>query len=109
MPCQARARLGLIAALESVTSVSAVATSEAKTSELKHKSVSEPLIKDWISNSEDENDVVPKLGSNALGYKQWEVFNIGSSVVESLQLTMETSSSSGNHVTNSGNALAFYS
>ncbi|GJS18406.1 putative ribonuclease H-like domain-containing protein [Tanacetum coccineum] len=41
---------------ESVTSVLAVATSEAKTSELKPKSVSEPLIEDWISDSEDENE-----------------------------------------------------
>ncbi|GJS74245.1 ribonuclease H-like domain-containing protein [Tanacetum coccineum] len=41
---------------ESVTSVPAVATSEAKTSELKPKSVSEPLIEDWISDSEDENE-----------------------------------------------------
>ncbi|GJV85071.1 ribonuclease H-like domain-containing protein [Tanacetum coccineum] len=41
---------------ESVTSVSVVAISEAKTSELKPKSVSEPLIKDWISDSEDENE-----------------------------------------------------
>ncbi|GKA96911.1 hypothetical protein Tco_0824805 [Tanacetum coccineum] len=41
---------------ESVTSVPAVATSEAKTSELKPMSVSEPLIKDWISDSEDENE-----------------------------------------------------
>ncbi|GKA63406.1 hypothetical protein Tco_0763012 [Tanacetum coccineum] len=41
---------------ESITSVPAVATSEVKTSELKPKSVSEPLIEDWISNSEDENE-----------------------------------------------------
>ncbi|GJX54204.1 putative ribonuclease H-like domain-containing protein [Tanacetum coccineum] len=40
---------------ESVTSIPDVATSEAKTSELKSKSVGEPLIEDWISNSEDEN------------------------------------------------------
>ncbi|GJX75809.1 ribonuclease H-like domain-containing protein [Tanacetum coccineum] len=37
---------------ESVTSVLAVATSEVKTSESKPKSVSEPLIEDWISDSE---------------------------------------------------------
>ncbi|GJU69937.1 putative ribonuclease H-like domain-containing protein [Tanacetum coccineum] len=41
---------------ESITSVPAVTTSEVKTSELKPKSVSEPLIEDWISNSEDENE-----------------------------------------------------
>ncbi|GJV42899.1 putative ribonuclease H-like domain-containing protein [Tanacetum coccineum] len=38
---------------ESVTSVPAVATSEVKTSESKPKSVSEPLIEDWISDSEE--------------------------------------------------------
>ncbi|GJU04250.1 putative ribonuclease H-like domain-containing protein, partial [Tanacetum coccineum] len=41
---------------ESVTSVPAVATSEVKTSELKPKSVCEPLIKDWISDSKNENE-----------------------------------------------------
>ncbi|GJU56677.1 ribonuclease H-like domain-containing protein [Tanacetum coccineum] len=41
---------------ESITSVPAVATSEVKTSESKPKSVSEPLIEDWISDSEDENE-----------------------------------------------------
>nr|GEV02016.1 hypothetical protein [Tanacetum cinerariifolium] len=41
---------------ESVTSVPAVTTNEAKTSESKPKSVSEPLIEDWISDSEDENE-----------------------------------------------------
>ncbi|GKE69205.1 hypothetical protein Tco_1527277, partial [Tanacetum coccineum] len=41
---------------ESITSVPAVATSEAKTSESKSKSVSEPLIEDWIPDSEDENE-----------------------------------------------------
>ncbi|GJZ95678.1 putative ribonuclease H-like domain-containing protein [Tanacetum coccineum] len=41
---------------ESVTSVLDVATSEAKSSESKPKTVSEPLIKDWISDSEDENE-----------------------------------------------------
>ncbi|GJZ62593.1 ribonuclease H-like domain-containing protein [Tanacetum coccineum] len=40
---------------ESITSVPAVATSKVKTSESKPKSVSEPLIEDWISNGEDEN------------------------------------------------------
>ncbi|GJY40600.1 retrovirus-related pol polyprotein from transposon TNT 1-94 [Tanacetum coccineum] len=40
---------------ELVTSVPAVATNEVKTSESKPKSVSEPLIEDWISDSEDDN------------------------------------------------------
>ncbi|GKD10206.1 putative ribonuclease H-like domain-containing protein [Tanacetum coccineum] len=42
---------------ESITSVPAVATSKVKTSKSKPKSVSEPLIKDWISDSEDENEI----------------------------------------------------
>ncbi|GKD22743.1 hypothetical protein Tco_1224446 [Tanacetum coccineum] len=41
---------------ESITSVPAVATSEVKTIESKPKSVSEPFIEDWISDSEDENE-----------------------------------------------------
>ncbi|GJV73827.1 hypothetical protein Tco_1493822 [Tanacetum coccineum] len=41
---------------ELVTSIPDVATSEAKTSESKPKSVGEPLIEDWISDSEDENE-----------------------------------------------------
>ncbi|GJX49011.1 hypothetical protein Tco_0275856 [Tanacetum coccineum] len=41
---------------ESITSVPAVATSEVKTSESKPKSISKPLIEDWISNSESENE-----------------------------------------------------
>ncbi|GJZ14759.1 hypothetical protein Tco_0550436 [Tanacetum coccineum] len=41
---------------KSITSVPAVATSKVKTSKLKPKSVNEPLIKDWISDSEDENE-----------------------------------------------------
>ncbi|GKD86187.1 hypothetical protein Tco_1357341 [Tanacetum coccineum] len=45
---------------ELVTSVSAVATSEAKTSESKPKSVSEPLIENWIFDSEDENETKSK-------------------------------------------------
>ncbi|GJZ60180.1 hypothetical protein Tco_0615996, partial [Tanacetum coccineum] len=42
---------------ESVTSVPAIATSKVKTSESKPKSVSEPLIEDWISDSENENEI----------------------------------------------------
>ncbi|GJT59060.1 putative ribonuclease H-like domain-containing protein, partial [Tanacetum coccineum] len=45
---------------ESITSVSSAATSEAKTSESKLKSVSEPLIEDWISNNEDEIETESK-------------------------------------------------
>ncbi|GKB50496.1 putative ribonuclease H-like domain-containing protein [Tanacetum coccineum] len=45
---------------ESVTSVPTVATSEVKTSESKPKFVSEPLIKDWISDSEGENETKSK-------------------------------------------------
>ncbi|GJW19846.1 hypothetical protein Tco_0027282 [Tanacetum coccineum] len=41
---------------ESVTSIPDVATSEAKTSASKPKSIGEPLIEDWISDSEDENE-----------------------------------------------------
>ncbi|GJT40074.1 hypothetical protein Tco_0939939, partial [Tanacetum coccineum] len=39
---------------ESITSVPIVSSSEVKTSESKPKSVSEPLIEDWISDSEDK-------------------------------------------------------
>ncbi|GJZ72979.1 putative ribonuclease H-like domain-containing protein [Tanacetum coccineum] len=42
---------------ESVTSVPAIATSEVKTIKSKPKSISEPLIKDWISDSENENEI----------------------------------------------------
>ncbi|GJZ25771.1 ribonuclease H-like domain-containing protein [Tanacetum coccineum] len=45
---------------ESVINVPAIATSEVKTSESKPKFVSEPLIKDWISDSEDENETKSK-------------------------------------------------
>ncbi|GKC42822.1 putative ribonuclease H-like domain-containing protein [Tanacetum coccineum] len=41
---------------KSVTSIPDVTTSEAKTSMSKPKSVGEPLIEDWIYNSEDENE-----------------------------------------------------
>ncbi|GJU05933.1 hypothetical protein Tco_1122363 [Tanacetum coccineum] len=40
----------------SVTSIPDVTTSEAKTSVSKPKCVGEPLIEDWISDSEDENE-----------------------------------------------------
>ncbi|GKG40337.1 hypothetical protein Tco_0467114, partial [Tanacetum coccineum] len=45
---------------ESVTSIPDVATSEDKTSESKPKSVGEPLIEDWISDSGDENKTESK-------------------------------------------------
>ncbi|GKE22132.1 ribonuclease H-like domain-containing protein [Tanacetum coccineum] len=41
---------------ELVTNIPDVATSESKTSESKPKSVGEPLIEDWISDSEDKNE-----------------------------------------------------
>nr|GEY43011.1 ribonuclease H-like domain-containing protein [Tanacetum cinerariifolium] len=45
---------------ESVTSVPVVATNEAKTTESKPKSVSGPIIEDWVSDSEDENETETK-------------------------------------------------
>ncbi|GJU95099.1 ribonuclease H-like domain-containing protein [Tanacetum coccineum] len=42
---------------ESVTSVPATATSKVKTSESKPKSVCEPIIEDWIFDSENENEI----------------------------------------------------
>ncbi|GJS36672.1 hypothetical protein Tco_0535054, partial [Tanacetum coccineum] len=42
---------------ESVTSIPDAATSEAKTSVSKPKYVGEPLIEDWISDSEDEIEI----------------------------------------------------
>ncbi|GKD56308.1 hypothetical protein Tco_1289695, partial [Tanacetum coccineum] len=41
---------------ESKTTVPIVETSKVKTCESKSKFVSKPLIKDWISDSEDENE-----------------------------------------------------
>ncbi|GJT20719.1 uncharacterized mitochondrial protein-like protein [Tanacetum coccineum] len=41
---------------ELVTNIPDVATSKAKTSESKPKSVGKPLIEDWISDSEDKNE-----------------------------------------------------
>ncbi|GJT51346.1 putative ribonuclease H-like domain-containing protein [Tanacetum coccineum] len=45
---------------ELVTSVPDVATSKTKSSESKPKTISEPLIEDWISDSEDENETKSK-------------------------------------------------
>ncbi|GKA75994.1 ribonuclease H-like domain-containing protein [Tanacetum coccineum] len=47
---------------ESATSVPSAATSKVKTSMSKPKSVSEPLIEDWISDSENENETKSKSG-----------------------------------------------
>ncbi|GJT26223.1 ribonuclease H-like domain-containing protein [Tanacetum coccineum] len=57
---------------ESITSVPAVATSKVKTSESKPKSVSEPLIEDWISNSEDENETEFKSKQRKLSFAKVE-------------------------------------
>ncbi|GJZ05655.1 putative ribonuclease H-like domain-containing protein [Tanacetum coccineum] len=45
---------------ESITSVTAVETSKVNTSDTKPKYVGEPLIEDWISDSEDENETESK-------------------------------------------------
>ncbi|GJX04524.1 ribonuclease H-like domain-containing protein [Tanacetum coccineum] len=45
---------------KSVTSVQVAATSEVKTSESEPKSVSEPIIEDWISDSENEDEIESK-------------------------------------------------
>ncbi|GJR63546.1 putative ribonuclease H-like domain-containing protein [Tanacetum coccineum] len=47
---------------ESTTSVPSATTSKVKTSVSKHKSVSKPLIEDWISDSENENETEFKSG-----------------------------------------------
>nr|GFA10540.1 hypothetical protein [Tanacetum cinerariifolium] len=45
---------------EFVTSVPTVATNEAKTTKSKPKSISEPLIEDWVSDSAYENETDTK-------------------------------------------------
>ncbi|GJT87099.1 ribonuclease H-like domain-containing protein [Tanacetum coccineum] len=52
---------------ESVTSVPVIATSEVKTSDSKPKSINELLIEDWISDSENENDIKLSLDRENLG------------------------------------------
>nr|GEW51915.1 hypothetical protein [Tanacetum cinerariifolium] len=42
---------------ESITSLPGIAKSKVKTSETTLKNVSAPIIKDWVSNSEDENEI----------------------------------------------------
>nr|GEV74271.1 hypothetical protein [Tanacetum cinerariifolium] len=45
---------------KSVTSLPGITKSKVKTSESKLKTVSEPIIKDWVSDSEDENETETK-------------------------------------------------
>nr|GEX74038.1 hypothetical protein [Tanacetum cinerariifolium] len=45
---------------ESVNNLPTVETNEAKTSKLEPKNISEPLIEDWVSNSEDKNETETK-------------------------------------------------
>ncbi|GKF88842.1 hypothetical protein Tco_0262805, partial [Tanacetum coccineum] len=56
---------------ESVTSVPVIATSEVKTSDSKPKSINELLIEDWISDSENENDI-KEFVKKVENYKQAE-------------------------------------
>nr|GFA67282.1 ribonuclease H-like domain-containing protein [Tanacetum cinerariifolium] len=62
---------------ESITSVLVVATNKANTGESEPKSVSEPLIEDWVSDSEDENETEMKSKqrkpSFAKGNSQFEL------------------------------------
>ncbi|GKC76172.1 hypothetical protein Tco_1126946, partial [Tanacetum coccineum] len=57
---------------ESVTSIPDVAIREAKTSVLKPKSVGEPLIEDWISDNEDENETEFKSKLNKPSFAKTE-------------------------------------
>ncbi|GKB30105.1 putative ribonuclease H-like domain-containing protein, partial [Tanacetum coccineum] len=57
---------------KSVTSIPDVATREAKTSVSKPKSVGEPFIEDWISNSEDENKTEFKSKQRKLSFVKTE-------------------------------------
>ncbi|GJS31951.1 putative ribonuclease H-like domain-containing protein [Tanacetum coccineum] len=57
---------------KSITSVPVVATSKVKTSESKPKSVSEPLIEDWIFDSEDENETKFKSKQRKSGFAKVE-------------------------------------
>nr|GEW11712.1 hypothetical protein [Tanacetum cinerariifolium] len=45
---------------ESITSLHDIAKSEVKTSEIKLKNISAPIIEDWISDSHDENEIETK-------------------------------------------------
>nr|GEV49397.1 ribonuclease H-like domain-containing protein [Tanacetum cinerariifolium] len=57
---------------EFVTSVPVVATNKAKTSESKPKSVSEPIIEDWVCNSEDENETQTKSKQRKPSFAKYE-------------------------------------
>ncbi|GJT49035.1 putative ribonuclease H-like domain-containing protein, partial [Tanacetum coccineum] len=60
---------------ESVTSIPDVVTSEAKTSVLKPNSVGEPLIKDWISDSGDENETEFKSKQKEPSFDKYKIGN----------------------------------
>nr|GEX92828.1 putative ribonuclease H-like domain-containing protein [Tanacetum cinerariifolium] len=62
---------------ESVTSVPALAINKAKTSESKHKSVSGPLIKDWVSDSKDENETETKSKQRNPSFAKYEEIDGG--------------------------------
>ncbi|GKD76965.1 putative ribonuclease H-like domain-containing protein, partial [Tanacetum coccineum] len=57
---------------KSVTSIPDVTTSEAKTNVSKPKSVAEPLIEDWISDNEDENETKFKSKQRKPSFAQIE-------------------------------------
>ncbi|GKG07037.1 hypothetical protein Tco_0330006, partial [Tanacetum coccineum] len=59
---------------KSIISDPSVKTSKVKTSESKHKSVDEPLIEDWISNSEDENETQSKSKQKKPSFAKVEFF-----------------------------------
>nr|GFC37525.1 hypothetical protein [Tanacetum cinerariifolium] len=65
---------------ESVTSVPAAVTNKVKTSESKSKYVSEPLIEDWISNSEDENKTETKSKQRKLSFAKVEFVKLNEQV-----------------------------
>ncbi|GKC44724.1 putative ribonuclease H-like domain-containing protein [Tanacetum coccineum] len=57
---------------ESVTSIPDAATSEAKTSVSKSKSIGEPFIEDWISDSDNENEAEFKSKQRKLSFAKIE-------------------------------------
>ncbi|GJR80914.1 hypothetical protein Tco_0151699 [Tanacetum coccineum] len=63
---------------ESVTSIPDVATSETKTSVSNPKYVSEPLIEDWISDSEYENETEFKTKQRKPSFSKVELLNLKS-------------------------------
>nr|GEZ68735.1 hypothetical protein [Tanacetum cinerariifolium] len=62
---------------EFVTSVPVVTTNKSKTSESKPKSVSEPIIKDWVCNSEDENETETKSKQRKPSFAKLELQDKG--------------------------------